>query len=259
MTQGRTLDIFARLYLDGYDVSGYIRSIGELKWEFGVSPDASLTDQVKNILIGQASIGIGAFNGFFDNTDLGLHAVTKGAGVKRVVMIPTGIQAVPAQGDPVFMGEFEQRGYHAAVDKNYIVANLTFDETNAIAANIAYTKPWGTLLHANAAKTAVNSAVGVDCELAASSAKGGFLCYQIFAVAGAGTVTIKVQEAATNTDVSFGDLAGASSGAIAHTAVPCAGIVALGTTATIQRYLRWQIGLSGITSVTFALGFVRAN
>jgi hypothetical protein len=260
MATGRTTSKYARFYADGYDLSGYARSVGELRWEFSASPDAALTDAVKNIpAVNAASIGPGTLNGFFDNTATsGLHAVASGAGVKRVVMIPHGIRAAPAQSDPVFCGEFEQTGYSVAMDNNILVANVPFGETDAIAAGLAYAKPWGVLLHAYGAETGANTATGVD-DLGAASAKGGFLCYQIFSVTGTGSVTVKVQEADTNVNGSFADLSGATSGAIAHTAVPCAGIVALGTTAAVKRYLRWQIALVTITSVTFALAFVRGQ
>ncbi len=260
MSTGRTLEHWTRFYSDGYDLSGYARKLGDLKWEYAVQPDAAWTDAIKNIIgCGQVSLGVGTLNTFLDNTaTLGPHVTHASGGVKRVVMVAKGIRAAPAEGDPVYCAELEQLGYQGVVENGIAVASIPFGEADAVAAHLAYTKPWGVLLNAKAARTAANSAVGVD-DNGGSSAKGGYLCYQLFAVAGEGTVTLKVQDAETNENAGFADLSGATSGAIAHTAVPCAGIVALGTTAAVRQYLRWQIALSGITSATFALAFVRGN
>ncbi len=260
MSTGRTLEHWLRFYSDGYDLSGYARKLGDLKWEYEVQPDAAWTDAVKNIIApGPVSLGVGTLNVFLDNTAvLGPHIHHVGGGVKRVVMVAKGIRAAPAQGDPVYCAELEQLGYQAAVDGGRAVASIPFGEADAVAAHLAYSKPWGILLHAKAAATEANTAVGVD-DNGGASAKGGFLCFQLFAVTGEGTVALNVQDAETNENAGFADLAGATSGALAHTAVPCAGIVALGATADVRQYLRWQIALTDITSATFALAFVRGN
>lgn len=259
MATGRTVLKHSRFYADGFDLSGHTRSFGPLVWEYDHAEDAALTDPVKGAYAGNANLTPTVLNGFFDNTATsGLHAVASGAGVQRTVMIPIGIRAAPAAGDPVYVGQYTQTGYMAERDDNWVFANVPFGMASAIGAiRGQYTKPWGVLLHANADRTGANTAVGID-DNGAATANGGYLCYQIFAVAGTGTVTIKVQDAATNADGSFADLSGATSGAIGNAAVPIAGIVAIGNTATVRRYLRWQVSLSGITSVTFALAFVRS-
>lgn len=257
MATGRTVERFTRVYSDGYDLSGFARSIGPLAQEYDASPVAALSDAVKNVLTGQAKLGIGTLNAFLDNTaSLGPHEVAQGAGIKRVVMIPVGIQAGPAQGDPVFAGEFEQMDYKAAQGDGYVVANLPFGDADAVAAHLAYTQPWGVLLHAKAARTAVNSGTGVD-DFGAATALGGYMCYQIFS--SNGTLTVKVQDAATNTNPSFADLSGATSGSQDASASPKSGIIALARNATVRRYLRWQIVLGTATTVTFALSFHRAT
>lgn len=259
MATGRTVNKFARCYVGGYDLSGYVRQLGDMLTEFDAEPQAALSDGVKNVLIGQANFKIGDYNAFLDNTATsGLHVLHSAPGAKRAVMMPIGIRAVPAAGDPCFLGEFDQLSYHAQGEGGFTAASLKFGPMDATAAALAYSKAWGNLLHAYGAETGTNSGTGID-DNGASSALGGYLMYQIFAVAGTGNVTIKVQDASTNSDGSFADLTGATSGAIAHTAVPTAGVVAIGRSATVKRYLRWQIALSGITSVTFALAFVRAN
>jgi len=113
-------------------------------------------------------------------------------------------------------------------------------------------RPFGVLLRPKTATVAVNTAVGVDDELAATAA-GGFMCYQV--TAGNGTATLKVQDAAVNTDGSFADITGVTSGSI-NCAVVQHGIIA-STTLTVRRYLRWQIVFGAATTVTLALAFTR--
>lgn len=256
---GRSVSKYTRIYADGFDLSGYTRTLGPLTWEYDTAEDAALTDAVKGALPGNAKLSPTMLNGFFDNTAVsGLHVVASGAGVERCVMIPLGRRGPPVAGDPVYMGQFTQLGYQAEKDDNWMYANLTFGmAATGGAISGKYTKPWGVLLHAQAARTAANTAIGLD-DNGAASAFGGYLCYQLFSVIGVGSVTIKVQDAAANNDAGFADLSGATSGAIAHTAAPRAGLVALGTTAAVRRYLRYQVVLTGITSATFALGFVRS-
>jgi len=259
MATGRTVSKHSRFYASGYDLSGYTRSFGPLMHEYDTAEEAALTDQVKGALPSHANLSPGTLNGFFDNTATsGLHVVASGAGVERVVMCPIGIRAAPIAGDPVYVGQFVQTGYTAETDPNWVYANVPFGMASTLSTTRgAYSKPWGVLLHASAAQTDVNSSAGIDDNGAATD-YGGYLCYQIFSVVGAGTVTINVQDATANNDGDFGDLTGATSGAIAHGSVPAAAIVALGTTATVKRYLRWQIVLDTITSVTFALSFTRS-
>ncbi len=253
MATGRTHLKHARFYADGYDLSGFVRQFGPLAVEFEAKADAALSDEVLNVLLDHGMLGVGELNAFLDNTANGLHAVTSGAGVKRVVLAALGIRSAPAQGDPAFCGEFAQLDYKAAPEMGgYVAANVSFGNADAVGAALAYAKPWGVLLHAKNAETAVNAASGVD-DYGAATTRGGFLCYQLFS--SNGTVTLKAQDSADN--ASFADLSGATSGSQDASSTPKAGIVALGTTATVRRYLRWQLVFGTATTATFALALVR--
>ena len=81
------------------------------------------------------------------------------------------------------------------------------------------------------------------------------MIYQLFS--SDGTVTLKTQDASTDSNPSFGDLL--TSGSLDASAIPVAGIVALSKTATVERYTRWQIVLGTATTCTFALMFVRGR
>lgn len=253
MTTGRTVAKHTRVYIDGYDMSGYARAVGPLMQSYDEVDLTVFTDAIKGILPAHATLGIGTLNGVMDNTATsGLHVVMNAPGTIRTVMIPVGMNATPAQGDPVYTGQFEQQGYYAEGDPAYV--SIPFGTTSEAASTLLYDKPWGWLLHAKGAEIGANSATGID-DNAAATAKGGYMCYQVFS--GDGTATIKVQDAAVNADGSFADLSGATTGSIDCSSVKY-GIVAIGRTATVRRYLRWQVALGTASTVTFALAFVRA-
>jgi len=253
---GRTVLKHARIYVDGYDLSGYSRSFGPLMCQFDDADLTCITDAVKGALPGHATLGIGTLNGVMDNTaSSGLHAVINAPGQQRTVMAVIGINAAPAQGDPAYCAMLEQKDYQLEPNAAGVYVNVAFDKTSSAATSLLYANPWGWLLHAKGAETAVNTAVGID-DNGGASAYGGYMMYQVFA--GNGTATIKVQDAATNSNGSFADLSGATSGSI-DCSTPKHGVVALSRTATVRQYLRWQIVLGTATTVTFALAFVRAK
>lgn len=251
----RTHNKHIRVYMDGVDLSGYSRTVGTLGWMFDSEPDAAITDSVKNILMGRGDISAGPINAFLDNDTAGLFVLagsgtaTKGT---RDVMIPIGANAAPAQGDPFFAWEFEQTSYMLEQGAGFVGVNVPMGGAS-FDSSLTYKKPWGVMLHAKAAETAVNTAVGVDG--GASSALGGIFVYHIFS--SNGTVTIKAQDAATNTNPSFSDLSGATSGSVDATSAPKHGMIALSTTATVRQYTRWQLVFGTATTVTFACGLIR--
>jgi len=250
---GRTVQRWARAYLDGYDMSGYARSIGNLQWSFDEADLTALSDAVKGYLPTLCNISPASLDGNFDTTATsGLHVIASAPGVSRVCMFPFGINAEPAQGDAVYCGRFNQAGYTASEDGGAITVNIPFNDWDA-GNQIRYEVPWGVLLRPKTATTAANTAIGVD-NLAAS-VYGGYLVYQVFAGNGTATTSVDVSTT-TNLNASFGALSGATTGELDFS-TPQAGIIPLSKTASVGRYLRWQIALNSATSVTFALAFVR--
>lgn len=249
----RTHNKHVRAYVSGVDMSGYTRSVGAMTWSFGAQPDAALTDGCKNILIGQGDIQFGTLNAFLDNDTAGLFA-NKAQGLKTV-SIAIGNNAAPVAGDPVFSWEFEDVGYQAQQGDGFVTATLTFAEPS-YASTLTYRKPWGYLLHASGAETAVNTATGVD-DNGASSALGGLFWYHMFS--SNGTATIKAQHAATNSNGSFADLTLATSGVVDASVTPKHDIIALSTSLTVNRYTRWQIVLGTATTLSFVCGLIRNN
>ena len=250
---GRTNSKWTRVYIDGYDLSGDSRAIGPLVSTFDEPDLTGFSHAVKGSLPGQAMHSIGAYNGVFNvNATTGIHDVMSGAGVMRTVMVVQGMRAEPAAGDFAYTGEFEQLGYDA--DPSGVYVNIPFGNSSARGSTFLYDNPFGVLLHAKAAATAANSTTGAGIDTAgASTAFGGYLTYMVFA--GNGTATISVDDSAD--DSSYSALSGATSGEIDCSSVQY-GRVALGRTATVRQYLRWQISLNTATTVTFALAFNRA-
>lgn len=242
-----------RAYVDGYDLSGYERQIGALGAVYDFATETALTDAVKNGICGHGSITCAGLNGFLDNDTAGKFAGFQNASGTGAVMFTMGANAAPVAGNPVFTWKFEKTAYNVEPGTGFMAANLIFGESS-YSAPLAYSKPWGVLIHPKGEETAVNSAAGLD-DNGASSALGGVFAYQLFS--SDGTVTLKMQDAATNTDGSFADLSGATSGSIDASAAPVANMVAIGATATVRRYLRWQVVFGTATEATFAIAFIR--
>ena len=249
----------SRVYVDGYDLSGHTRSFGPLATTFEEAIDDPINASLKGTWAGQGTVSFGTLNAIFDNTaTTGIHARLAGAGVQRTIIAALGFEAVPADNGIAWCGQQIQKDYIATPSDSPVILTIPFSPSGA-GSNQLYANPWGTLLHANAAETAVNSTEYHD-GLAASSF-GGYMCYQVTTSAGAGsiTATIKVQDSVDTTDGNFGDLltSGVINTGSGGVAVPTSGIVALSNTATVKRYTRWQIVLGTATSVTFLLCFVR--
>jgi len=260
MATGRTTLKNYRIFVDGYDLSGYSRSFGPLSCTFEEGVDDAVSLDIKGTWPGQATVGMGTLNGIFDNTPTsGIHAVLATQAQKRNIMIAVGIIAPPVNNDPCFVGQFLQTNYETGPTDNPVTATINFANTSAIGASgsLNYARPWGVLLHALAAETAANTAVGLD--QLATTTKGGYMMYHITAAAGTGAKTgaIKVQHSTTtNLDGSFSDLL--SSGTV-NCAAGVSGVVALAKGATVGRYIRFQTSFTLATSITYALAFVRGN
>lgn len=260
MATGRTLSKYVRMYANGKDLSGHSRSIGPLDWSFEVGIDNPLNASVIGNWLGQATISPGTLNALFDNTaDSGSYTVLEPTnGTIRTIMIPVGIQAAPAQGDPVFCGQFMQDDFNSTPGDTPAGITVKYSPTASTSTSLVYANPWGILLHPYGAETAANTAVGVDNYPLSSdgSTDGGYMLYEYFSGDGVPpyTGTIKVQHADTNENADFTDLV--STGAI-NFSTPMGGVVALATTAAVKRYLRWQFTPDSLTTCAFTLAFVR--
>jgi len=244
---------YTRLYDNGVDVSGYANEIGALDWNFAASPMSAFSDAVMNVIAGKATISAGDMNAFLDNDKAGLFALASAASGTRTLSVAFGTTAIPVAGQPVFSWIFEQTDYSVSGGDGFVAATLPHSNAS-YASTLTYNNPWGVLLHPKGVETAANTAVGID-DNGASSALGGVFIYHLFS--SNGTVTLSVDDAATNVDGSFAALSGATSGSITAAVSPKHGMVALGTTATVRRYLRPQIAFGTGTTATYFSAFIR--
>jgi len=244
-----------RAYADGYNISCDVTKFGPLVCQFGDDTVSTLCGEVKGTLCGKCVQTPGTLNGLMDSTaTTGLHTVMSSAGVSRNFMFPFGIRAIPAQGDPVYCGKFVQNGYMVEPsDSSPVAVSIPIGQYDA-SAGLNFDRPWGVMIHEYAAETGANSTEYVDG--GAGTSKGAWMQWQIFAVAGTGTVQLTAEHCDT-ADGAYAAITGLDSTALAHTAVPCAGWAQTTTTTAIKRYFRFQVALSGITSVTFALALMR--
>ena len=244
MATGRTVSRWARYYMNGYDLSGDVRQIGALSHMQDEDEQTGISANVRGYLPNHQQIGVGSLNAIFnmDGTDE-IHDLFNAPSGNYPIMIPIGIRAAPAAGDPVFIAQLNEISYTLDADNGTITVNIA-PGMRPTTTSMTHTKPWGVMLKASGAVTAANTSTGID-DNGASSAYGGLMCYQVFA--GNGTATLKVQHAATNENGSFADLTGATSGVI-DCSTPKAGIVQTATDTTVNRYLRWQIALGTATT-----------
>ena len=256
---GRTARQHTRVYIDGYDMSGYAHTVGTLGTRFDTENMSALTDAVEGGLPNQPHFSVGPINAVFDNTaTTSMHVLFSAPSATRVIMIPIGIETAPVAGDPCWSSQNYQMSYLVEAGEVLDTATMEFGEWD-VDNLVSYQKAWGHLLLPLTAKTGANSSTS-DHDHGASTAFGGYMCYQVTAGAGGdGKATITVQHADTDLNGSFGALGGCTSGEL-DMRTPKYGIVETTTaTTTVEQYLRWQLALSGggATSVTFALSFVR--
>lgn len=250
----RTVQKHTRVYVGGYDLSGYARSVGPLELTQDEADLTTFTDAVKGYLAAHAQANVGTLNAVTENTaTTGSHAVLQPrAGSLQNVLVAIGMNAAPTLGDPTFGGQFLMKSYQAADEGNAAIVSAEFAGWASDATTLIHAAPFGVLLNPATARTGVNASAGTDYPGLAATAKGGYLCYQV--LAGNGTATISVDDSADNS--AWAALSGATTGSI-NCAIVQSGIVALATTATVRRYLRWQMALGTATTVTFVLSFHR--
>lgn len=256
MATGRTLQKHFRVYGNGYDLSGFARSVGPFGLTYDEADLTVWTDSVKGYLRGQPQSDLGTFNAVFDNTaTTGIHALMGTAGTIRNMLIAMGIRGAPAAGDPCFGGQFDQSAYQTADDGGALTVTIPFAGVNSAATTLIYPAMFGQIVHANGAETAANTGAGIDNYTGGATTTGGYMLYHVLASSNAShTATISIDDSANNS--TFAALSGATTGSITVTA-GVSGVVALGNTATVRQYLRWQLALGTATSVTFISAFIR--
>lgn len=255
---GRTVNKYARLYLGNaslaVDLSCHVMQLGQLGVDWEYRESVGLCWSIKGGLLDRAVHSVGPINAMMAAGVAGdLHTtLTALQGVNVYMAAALGIRQLPTFGTPAFVTCLPCKRY-AGLDDGGLLA-MTIDFASAHPADVAmnYDNPWGAIIHPLQEETAANTGTTDVIDNAAASAKGGYLFYALTAV-DAGTAALSVDDSADGTNYSA--LSGATSGALS---APAAGIVQLGVTATVRRYLRWQITLAGgASAATFLTAFVR--
>ena len=264
----RTNKKWTRIYVDGIDISGYVRDAGTLSEQSDAIDDACLTDAVKNSIIGQGTISAGPLNAVLDNDTTtypaGLFKSFGTAGALHYTTVVMGTPNGPNLSDPFFSWYLAETSFQKVEGSGgFVSVSLTLDK--GAGGYSAYDNPWGVTLHARANETAVNAAnTPLVCDWGlVPPATGGLFVYHLFTAtaAGAGTVVLKMQDSLDGS-TSWGDVALATSGALTTnvTTTPVGGIVPIGTSTAVKRYTRWQLVFGGGTPPTgadFFAGFIR--
>ena len=199
MATGRTLQKWVQIYIRGYQLCGFTRSIGPLIWQYDIADLTTMCDGVRGGLPAHVKLGVGTLNGVM-SADGDLHAILSGlSNSSSLITIPIGIRATPILGDPVYIGYFYNNGYESTDDGGASVVNIPFGDWD-VANLIGYSKPWGNLLlaYGEIGSPTVNTSIGIDDRGAATTA-GGYFVYHL--IDSNGTITLKAQDAATNVEV----------------------------------------------------------
>jgi hypothetical protein len=263
----RTNKKWMRVYIDGYDMSGYTRDAGTLSETTDAVPDACLTDAVKNAINGQTTIQAGPINAVLDNDGTtypaGMFATFGQAGTNHNLAVAIGTLANPAIGDPMFAAPLAETSFQASEGNGFMSVSLALDKYIPGTYTL-FDDSFGYVLHPKGAETAVNSANTPSCcnWPQGASALGGIFVYHLFAASGggAGTVVLKMQDSADGS-TSWADVTGATSAALVTAAVtttPQSGMICTTLTQAVKQYTRWQLVFGGsCTSATFFAGFIR--
>lgn len=257
MPTGRSVIDFEKVYIDGFDMSGYTSDPGERGVEYARHDLPVIGDVIKGGLVGKPDVVFGPLNGVFDNTaGSGISILADAAkGTRRNVMHMRGVRGAVGVGDDAFCGPFLQT-VHKTGFGDLVTAKLEFayDAT----AGLNYDEFFGNVVHLFASETGANASNTPNVNNGAASAAGGWMAYQILSITGAGgTATLSIDDSANGT--AWTALSVSTTGAVAQASAPTAGFIQLATNATVRQYLRWQLSLSVSTACVFALAFMRGR
>lgn len=228
------------LFYNGYDISGNLSS-AELGLELASAEDTSFKDDWRSRLVGQRDATVTA-EGFFDAATGGLDSViwaNIGGANGQVSLILDG----DTLGNTCYMIDAHHVNYTPSVTVDDVVkASVEFTGTNTVGR--------GEIIHTLGAETSTGSTTTVDS--GASSSSGGHAMIHVTASAGSwGSFDCDIRHSSDNFSADDNSL-------VAFTQVTADNSSERVTfSGTVQRYLRLDITLTTITSVTFWVGLHR--
>jgi len=234
MATGKTHARFMRLIVDGVDLSGDTRQVGEFGVTYDTAECTGWSDGVKNFTLGHANHLLNGYQAVFNNTAATGSHTELSAIEEYIISLPIGIRAAPAVGDPAFLQSFEQMSYTVeGVDAVLISAGFS----KAITDN-DHEKPFGVTLAPGTSLSATTNGTSVDN---GASSANGLLAHIHVTATSSGSWALKIQDSAN--DSTWADLITFSADGSAITAE------AADVTGTVDRYLRFQATrTSGTTS-----------
>lgn len=243
-----------RFYINGYDGSGSVPALGTWGVSFDTSPEAALSMEIKSVFKGFGNFTAGPVNTFLAPGVAGdMHALFSVGDYFNLLAV-FGTPGGPNVGDPICAMTMEQGEYKAEPGDGFFGANVAFPAASQ-RGSLAYAACWGVLLHPDRSETAANTAIAT-IDNGAATTHGGLFVYHL--LSSDGTVTLSADDSATNANnAAFAALSGATSGSIDASVTPKSGIIALGTTATIRRYPRFQVAFGTATTARWICGLIR--
>lgn len=250
---GRTVSKFCKVYVGGFDITGYTRSIGSLDWSFDEADLTTIGDSVKGYLPNLANISMGVLNTVLDNTaTTGMIAALSTPG-PRGVMVAVGDRAAPALGNPVWMGYFNQGSFQAAEEGGAMTLSLNFNAPYQDGTWDTYFVPWGVLLHPMGAETSsTDGGTSAGIYNFGATCNGGTFAYQCQGTDSNSSYVLKLQSSDDN--ITYVDITGATVTVTARTG----GIIEVAKTVAINQYVRWCL-TNVDSSVTFACAFAQGR
>lgn len=262
---GKTHGRHMRLYIDGLDISGDMRSIGSFGMSFEEVDMHCVPDGVIYYQLGEARQFIDGFQAVLSNiATTGSHEELKTL-EEYIIMLPIGIKGAPTSpsagdvGDPCFCAVLQQSSILTEMSGPVLISASFNGPSPIIGASMIGTsanwlqKVWGHLLYAKTQVAATTTGNYIDDTGAAGASYGGVGFLQVFEAETTGTWAFVIQDSpdhsAWATLLTFDADGTAVLGEAEATTL----------TTAVDRYLRILATYSGGGSdnMTFACAFVR--
>jgi len=230
---------WARMYINGYDLSGDSRNVNQLLDEFAEAEMPGWANSVKNYLSGHRATGGRGYQALINDDTAGSLTALKTAGAK-VVSLFLGSSAEPVVGDAAYLLSAAEMSNIAGFDGNAGVISSDFLPVSGAEAS-----PHGKVIFPKTAVSATGSGASVDN--GASSANGWHANIHVFATA-SGNYTFTIEHSSNGSDwTTLGTFTINGSAMTGE---------ALSGTGTVNRYVRLTRTRTG-GSCTFAVAFAR--
>lgn len=235
---------WARLYFDGFDLSGDTRALGTLENNFDEADMTGVSESTRNFLVSGRNAGIRGYQAHLNDAAAGAHTALKNAGENATaheVSMVLGGGVAPEIGDPAYLLAGVQ-----------LMDNSSFDSAAAILSadflpGVGFSSvPWGVLL--SPATSISSTTTGDSVDLVTAQTTAGWLAILHILAQASGNYAFKIQDSTNDND--WNDLLSFS---INGSAVASEASVSI--SGTVDRYVRFVATRTGgdVTPVcTFA-------